>query len=125
MATPIGNLEDWSPRARTALAAANRIVAEDTRHTRKLLAHFDIHVPLVSCHAHNEAQKVPVLVDCLVRGERLALVTDAGTPLVSDPGTKTRRCGPPGRNPGLTDTGTGSRDRGTLRGGVPREPVSL
>jgi len=88
VATPIGNLEDWSPRGRAALAAANRIVAEDTRHTRKLLAHFDIHVPLVSCHAHNEAQKVPVLVDCLVRGERLALVTDAGTPLVSDPGQR-------------------------------------
>ncbi len=88
VATPIGNLEDWSPRACLVLRRANRIVAEDTRHTRKLLAHFDIHVPLVSCHANNEAQRVPVLIACLARGETLALVTDAGTPLVSDPGQR-------------------------------------
>lgn len=88
VATPIGHLEDLSPRARRVLADADRIVAEDTRHTRKLLAHFDIHVPLVSCHAHNEATRVPELVAALVAGEHLALVTDAGTPLVSDPGQR-------------------------------------
>jgi 16S rRNA (cytidine1402-2'-O)-methyltransferase len=88
VATPIGNLGDLSPRAQTTLSLADRIVAEDTRHTRKLLAHFEIHVPLVSCHAHNEAGKVPFLIDCLLQGEHLALVTDAGTPLVSDPGQR-------------------------------------
>jgi 16S rRNA (cytidine1402-2'-O)-methyltransferase len=86
VATPIGHLDDLSPRALEVLRASHRIVAEDTRRTRKLLAHFDLHVPLISCHAHNERGRVPFLVDCLKRGERLALVSDAGTPLLSDPG---------------------------------------
>ena len=86
MATPIGHLDDLSPRGLEALRASNRIVAEDTRRTRKLMAHFDLHVPLVSCHAHNERERIPFLIECLKRGERLALVSDAGTPLLSDPG---------------------------------------
>jgi 16S rRNA (cytidine1402-2'-O)-methyltransferase len=86
VATPIGHLGDLTPRALEVLRASQRIVAEDTRHTRKLLAHFDLHVPLVSCHAHNERERIPFLLDCLKRGEWLALVSDAGTPLLSDPG---------------------------------------
>lgn len=86
VATPIGNLEDFSPRAARVLKAVNVIAAEDTRHTGKLLAHFGIATPLVSVHEHNERARVPELIARLANGESVALVSDAGTPLVSDPG---------------------------------------
>jgi 16S rRNA (cytidine1402-2'-O)-methyltransferase len=86
VATPIGNLGDLSPRAREILARVAAICAEDTRHTRQLLAHFGIDKPLVALHEHNEDAVVDSLVARLVAGESLALVSDAGTPLVSDPG---------------------------------------
>ena len=86
VATPIGNLGDLSPRAREALAAAAVIAAEDTRHTRVLLQAAGVATPLVSLHAHNEAQRVPELIARLGQGEDVALVSDAGTPLLSDPG---------------------------------------
>jgi 16S rRNA (cytidine1402-2'-O)-methyltransferase len=86
VATPIGNLEDMSLRAVRVLREADLIAAEDTRHTAKLLHHFDIRRPMFSLHEHNEQEKVPVLVGKLRGGIRLALVTDAGTPAVSDPG---------------------------------------
>lgn len=86
VATPIGNLEDISARAVRVLREADLIAAEDTRHTAKLLHHYDIRRPTASLHEHNEQEKVPVLVDRLRGGERIALVTDAGTPAVSDPG---------------------------------------
>ncbi len=86
VATPIGNLEDLSPRARDALAHVALIAAEDTRHTAKLLSHFGIRTPLVSLHDHNEAERTPGLIEKLSAGASLALVSDAGTPLVSDPG---------------------------------------
>lgn len=86
VATPIGNLEDLSPRARRVLAEVALIAAEDTRHSGKLLAHFGIHTPLLSMHDHNEAERVPALIEKLLAGESLALVSDAGTPLISDPG---------------------------------------
>lgn len=86
VATPIGNLEDLSPRARRVLAEVALIAAEDTRHSGKLLAHFGIHTPLLSMHDHNEAERVPTLIEKLLAGESLALVSDAGTPLISDPG---------------------------------------
>jgi 16S rRNA (cytidine1402-2'-O)-methyltransferase len=86
VATPIGNLADVSSRARTVLAAAAVIAAEDTRHTRVLLQSLGLSTPLVSLHAHNEAQRVPELIARLARGEDVALVSDAGTPLLSDPG---------------------------------------
>lgn len=86
VATPIGNLGDLSPRARIILANVSCIAAEDTRHTRQLLQAFGIDRPLVSLHEHNEAAKSGELIDRLLSGESLALVSDAGTPLISDPG---------------------------------------
>lgn len=86
VATPIGNLGDLSPRAREVLASVALIAAEDTRHTKQLLQSFGIDTPLTSLHGHNEAHKSGDLLERLARGESLALVSDAGTPLISDPG---------------------------------------
>lgn len=86
VATPIGNLEDFSPRARQVLGTVERILAEDTRHSAKLLRHFGISTPIESLHEHNERQKLPRLLQRLRQGENLALICDAGTPLISDPG---------------------------------------
>lgn len=86
VATPIGNLEDLSPRAREVLAAADLVAAEDTRHSAVLLSHFGIRTPLVSLHEHNEAERSAELLAKLRDGARVALVSDAGTPLISDPG---------------------------------------
>ena len=86
VATPIGHLDDLSPRARRALEEADRVACEDTRHTGRLLAHLGIEQRLVSLHEHNERRRLPQLVEALEQGERIALVSDAGTPLVNDPG---------------------------------------
>ena len=86
VATPIGNLADLSPRAREALGRAAIIAAEDTRHTRALLQASGLATPLLSLHAHNEPQRVAELLERLAAGEDVALVSDAGTPLLSDPG---------------------------------------
>ncbi|MCQ2378167.1 MAG: 16S rRNA (cytidine(1402)-2'-O)-methyltransferase [Victivallaceae bacterium] len=86
VATPIGNLEDITLRALRVLRSVDLIAAEDTRHTRQLLSHFDIHVPLESCHSFNEHQKVGKLVEKLRAGFSVALVSDAGTPSLADPG---------------------------------------
>ena len=86
VATPIGNLGDLSPRAREVLARVQLIAAEDTRHTRQLLQAFGIDTALTSLHEHNEMHKSATLIARLVAGESLALVSDAGTPLISDPG---------------------------------------
>lgn len=86
VATPIGNLEDLSPRAQRTLAEVAAVCAEDTRHTRRLLGHYGIDAELVALHEHNEQALAVRLVQRLQAGESLALVSDAGTPLVSDPG---------------------------------------
>jgi 16S rRNA (cytidine1402-2'-O)-methyltransferase len=86
VATPIGNVEDLSPRAREILAAVDFIAAEDTRHTGRLMQRLGIRTPLVSLHEHNEVRRTPELLARLESGEAGALVSDAGTPLVSDPG---------------------------------------
>ncbi len=86
VATPIGNLADLSPRAREALATADVIAAEDTRHSAQLLRYLGLERPLVSLHEHNETARVPALIARLQAGENVALVSDAGTPLLSDPG---------------------------------------
>lgn len=84
--TPIGNLEDITQRALRTLREADVIAAEDTRQTRKLLHHFDIHIPMVSYHEHNLRTAGPALVERLQAGQDVALVTDAGMPGISDPG---------------------------------------
>lgn len=86
VATPIGNLGDLSPRAREVLASVSLIAAEDTRHSGQLLQSFGIATPLTSMHEHNESQKSAGLLDRVARGESIAIVSDAGTPLISDPG---------------------------------------
>lgn len=86
VATPIGNLGDLSPRAGQVLGSVDAICAEDTRHTRQLLSQLGVSTPLLALHEHNEEAMAPRLVARLQAGESLALVSDAGTPLVSDPG---------------------------------------
>lgn len=86
VATPIGNLEDISARAVRVLGQVDAIAAEDTRHSSRLLQHLGIGVPLLACHDHNERDASVQLVERLLRGQNLALISDAGTPLVSDPG---------------------------------------
>lgn len=86
VATPIGNLEDISPRAVRVLKEVDGIAAEDTRHSRRLLSHYAIETPLCACHEYNEDEVTGQLLDRLMSGESLALITDAGTPLISDPG---------------------------------------
>ena len=84
--TPIGNLQDITLRALEVLRSVDLILCEDTRVTRKLLTHFQIEKPTESLHEHNERQKIPHLLEKLRGGESIALVSDAGTPLISDPG---------------------------------------
>jgi 16S rRNA (cytidine1402-2'-O)-methyltransferase len=86
IATPIGNLADLSERVRTALSQADVIAAEDTRHTGSLLKALGLSRPLISLHEHNETQRAAALLERLARGETVALVSDAGMPLLSDPG---------------------------------------
>ncbi len=103
VATPIGNMGDISARALALLADVDVIAAEDTRHTSVLLRHYGINTPMVSLHEHNEARRSAELVARLRQGESVALVSDAGTPLVSDPGYRLVR--------------------DAVRGGLPVSPV--
>ena len=86
VATPIGNLGDITLRALDVLRGVDRIACEDTRQTQKLLNHFQITKPTVSCHEHNERQRAPELIEAIKGGARIALVSDAGMPGISDPG---------------------------------------
>lgn len=86
VATPIGNLDDLSPRAIAAFAAADLVACEDTRHTGLLLHRLDLKKPLVSLHEHNERARLPQLLARLAEGATIAVASDAGTPLLSDPG---------------------------------------
>lgn len=86
-ATPVGNLEDMTFRVIRILKEADCIAAEDTRHTRKLLTHYDIHTPLVSYHEHNKQEQGPELIARVAAGQTVAVVSDAGMPGISDPGT--------------------------------------
>lgn len=86
--TPIGNLRDITIRAIEILQSVDTIFSEDTRHTRKLLTHYGINKPLVSCERFSELRRVDRIIELLSKGKRIALVSDAGTPTVSDPGSK-------------------------------------
>ncbi len=86
VATPIGNLEDMTPRARQVLAEVDLVAAEDTRHTGRLLSSFGVKTTLLALHDHNEEQAVSRVLEALEAGDSVALVSDAGTPLISDPG---------------------------------------
>ena len=86
VATPIGNLDDLTPRARETLASVDLVAAEDTRHTRGLLSHIGADPALMALHEHNEERALHRLIEALENGKDVALVSDAGTPLVSDPG---------------------------------------
>ncbi len=88
VSTPIGNLRDMSYRAVEVLSSAALIIAEDTRHSRRLLDHYKIATPVRSYHEHNEAKETPKLVSRLRAGDSIALISDAGTPLISDPGAR-------------------------------------
>lgn len=86
VATPIGNLGDMTPRAVEVLKRVGHIAAEDTRHSGALLRHFGIATPMIALHDHNERQRAALLIERLQGGEDIALISDAGTPLISDPG---------------------------------------
>jgi 16S rRNA (cytidine1402-2'-O)-methyltransferase len=99
VATPIGNLGDMTQRARDVLGSVDLIAAEDTRHTRQLLQAFGLQTPTIALHEHNETQRADALIRELAAGKAIALVSDAGTPLISDPGfnvvAATRKAGFP------------------------------
>ncbi|MCA4813997.1 16S rRNA (cytidine(1402)-2'-O)-methyltransferase [Acinetobacter towneri] len=88
VATPIGHLDDMSYRAIDVLKSVSLIAAEDTRTSAQLMKHFNISTPLTACHEHNESNKIDILIQKLLNGEDIALISDAGTPLISDPGFK-------------------------------------
>ena len=88
VATPIGHLDDMSYRSIDVLKSVSLIAAEDTRTSAQLMKHFNISTPLTACHEHNESNKIDILIQKLLNGEDMALISDAGTPLISDPGFK-------------------------------------
>lgn len=88
VATPIGNLDDMTFRAVEVLKSVSLIAVEDTRQSAPLLKHYQIDTPMTACHEHNETEKIQQLLDKLLQGEDIALISDAGTPLISDPGFK-------------------------------------
>ena len=137
VATPIGNLNDLTPRMREALEAADLIAAEDTRVTMKLLNQFDLHRPMTSCHRHNEAQKAPQIVERMIAEDlTVALTCDAGTPGISDPGHLLVRacwaagvpvepvCGPSAAVTCLSASGFDAREF-AFYGFLPREKKAL
>lgn len=132
-ATPIGNLEDVTLRVLRVLKEADLIAAEDTRHTRQLLDRYDIATPMLSLHEHNEARRTAQLLDRLAAGETVALVSDAGTPGISDPGERLIRAviaadvpltvlpGPTAFVTALVGSGL-STERFAFEGFLPRSP---
>ena len=135
VATPIGNLEDISYRAVSILTEVDLIAAEDTRHSRVLLAHYGINTPMQALHEHNEAQVVGRMLERIAAGEAIALISDAGTPLISDPGYRLVRAaweaglsdfalpGPSAVTTALSDAGL-SPDRFAFEGFLPSKAAA-
>lgn len=137
VATPIGNLNDLTPRMREALESADLVACEDTRVTQKLLNHFGLHKPTVSCHRHNEDARAPQLIERMLAQDLcVALTCDAGTPAISDPGYLLVRaaweagiavvpvCGPSAATAALSAAGFDAREF-AFYGFVPREKKPL
>jgi len=125
VATPIGNLADLTGRAREALAAADHILAEDTRRARTLLAHIGVTTHPVSLHAHNEASRIARVVRWLARGDDVALVSDAGTPLLSDPGERLLGAVVAGGHPVVPVPGPSAVLAGLVASGLPCVPFTF
>lgn len=135
VATPIGNLQDISPRAVTVLSEADLVLAEDTRHTGKLLQHLGIRASLQALHDHNEEAMLPALLQRLRDGATIAVVSDAGTPLISDPGFRLVRAaalagievravpGPSAVTAALSVSGLAT-DRFAFEGFLPAKPAA-
>lgn len=125
VATPIGNLADFSPRAREVLGEVRTVLAEDTRRVRKLLTHFAIRTAVRSLHEHNEAREVPRLLAELAAGSDLALVSDAGTPLLADPGYRLVRACREHGVPVLTVPGPSAATAAVAVSGLPPVPFTF
>ena len=124
VATPIGNLGDISPRACEVLGSADHIAAEDTRHSRQLLQRLGLQGSLISLHEHNESARVERLTDWLANGESVALISDAGTPLISDPGYRLVRAVHRAGYPVLTVPGPSSVIAALSIAGLPTDRFS-
>lgn len=122
VATPIGNLQDLTPRAGEILREVDVIAAEDTRHTRKLLSHFQFSTPLVSYHEHNEQTRGKALIERLMKGESVALVSDAGTPAISDPGEELVRLAVEHDIPVVPIPGPNAALSALVASGLPAQP---
>ena len=123
VATPIGNLDDLTPRARQTLAAVDLIAVEDTRHSGRLLSHIGVKTRLLALHDHNEEQVLGKVIEVLQAGESVALISDAGTPLLSDPGYRLVQAAHANGVTGLTDSRRQRPDHGALCRGPADRPV--
>ncbi len=125
VATPIGNLEDLSPRALSVLSRVDLVLAEDTRRCRRLAAHFKLRLKLRSCHAHNEARRAAELPRCLRDGANIALVSDAGTPGISDPGALLVRAAREARLPVVCIPGPSALSAALSIAGLPATRIAF
>ncbi len=121
VATPIGNREDLSPRALAILRQVDRIACEDTRHSGRLLAHFEIDKPLLSYHGHNEQIRAAELIEFARRGERIAVISDAGMPGISDPGYRVVRAAIAARVPVVPIPGPTAVEAALAASGLPTD----
>ncbi len=122
VATPIGNMRDLSPRALAALRAADAVLCEDSRTTGAMLARLGVATRLIPLHDHNEASELPRILEMLGHGQKLALVSDAGTPLVSDPGFRLARAAIAARLPISAIPGPNAAVMALVLSGLPPEP---
>ena len=125
VSTPIGNMGDFSFRGVETLRDATLVLAEDTRHTRHLLDRYDVATPMQAYHEHNEAKQTPRLIERLRAGDDLALVSDAGTPLLSDPGARLVRAAVEAGVPVVPVPGASAMLAALIASGLPAEPFTF